>query len=201
MVLILPVNCKIKKNSDTYAIYMKIFYNFAAGIKLIRKMKKISILFSILVLISMNACSSNPATGGTNAASKKEAIEQSSLGKVVHLDQEIFRQAVWDYKKNSASWVFEGDKPVIVDFYADWCRPCRALAPTMDELAMEYKGQIRIYKINTDENRELSGLMGISSIPALLFVPVSGKPAFSLGALPKDRLKSMIEESLLKLKK
>lgn len=164
-------------------------------------MKKVSFIFSILILISLNACSGNPATAGANATSKKEALEQSSQGKVVHLSQEIFRELVWDYKKNSGTWAFEGDIPVIVDFYADWCRPCRALAPTMDELAAEYKGKIRIYKVNTDENRELSGLMGISSIPALLIVPKTGKPNFSLGALPKDRLKGIIDDALLNIKK
>ena len=164
-------------------------------------MQKISLLFGLFVLYSLNACSGTPAVMGANATSKKAALELSSEGKAVHLDQNIFRELVWDYKKNSASWIFEGDIPVIVDFYADWCRPCRALGPTMDELALEYKGKIRIYKINTDENRELSGLMGISSIPALLFVPKTGKPSFSLGALPKDKLKSMIDESLLNQKK
>jgi len=161
------------------------------------KMKKISILISLLVLYSLNACSGNQASAGTNATSKKAALDQSSEGKVVHLDQNIFRELVWDYKKNSGTWVFGGDIPVIVDFYADWCRPCRALAPTLDDLAIEYKGKIRIYKVNTDENKELAGLLGISSIPALLFVPKTGKPNFSLGALPKDRLKSMIEDILL----
>lgn len=164
-------------------------------------MKKISFFFIPLILLSLNACSGNPATAGTNATTKKDALSLSAEGKVVHLSQDIFREIVWDYKKNSNNWVFEGDIPVIVDFYADWCRPCRALAPTMDELAMEYKGKIRIYKINTDENKEISGLLGISSIPALLFVPKDGKPSFSLGALPKDRLKSMIDESLLLQKK
>jgi len=164
-------------------------------------MKKISFLFSLLILYSLNACSGNSATTGANATTKKAALDLSSEGKVVHLSQDIFRELVWDYKKNSTAWIFEGDVPVIVDFYADWCRPCRALAPTMDELALEYKGKVRIYKINTDENRELSGLMGISSIPALLFVPKTGKPSFSLGALPKDQLTNMIKESLLNQKK
>ena len=164
-------------------------------------MKKISFVLSLFILISLNACSGNQASAGTNAISKKTALDMSSEGKVVHLDQNIFRELVWDYKKNTNTWVFEGDLPVIVDFYADWCRPCRALSPTMDELALEYKGKVRIYKINTDENRELSGLMGISSIPALLFVPATGKPAFSLGALPKERLKSMIDDGLLMQKK
>ena len=161
-------------------------------------MRKIIPFLAFLTAMSFNACSSTPARGGENADSKQSAIDQSGNGKVVHLTQDIFRQVVWDYKKNQADWTFEGDIPVIVDFYADWCRPCRALAPTMDELALEFKGKIRIYKINTDENRELSGLMGISSIPALLFVPKSGKPSFSLGALPKEKLKQMIQDVLLK---
>ncbi len=177
--------------------------NFAAETipSYIIKMKKISLFFLPFILLSLAACSGNPASAGTNATTKKEALSLTAEGKVVHLSQEVFRELVWDYKKSAGNWVFEGDIPVIVDFYADWCRPCRALAPTMDELAAEYKGKIRIYKINTDENKELSGLMGISSIPALLFVPKSGKPSFSLGALPKDRLKSMIDESLLMQKK
>ncbi|MEI6883744.1 MAG: thioredoxin [Bacteroidota bacterium] len=164
-------------------------------------MKNTGFFLAVLVLLSLAACAENPPNTGVNAASKQAALEQTSQGKVVHLSQELFKQVVWDFKKNSASWLFEGDIPVIVDFYADWCRPCKALAPTLDELAMEYKGKIRIYKINTDENRELSGLMGISSIPALLFVPKTGKPSFSLGALPKDKLNTMINESLLKEKK
>jgi len=164
-------------------------------------MKRFVFLLSLLVIFSLNACSGTPSGNPVNAASKKAVIDESSLGKVVHLDQAIFREVVWDYKKNASAWVFEGDIPVIVDFYADWCRPCRALSPTMDELAMEYKGKIRIFKVNTDENKELSGLLGISSIPALLFVPKSGKPNFSLGALPKDKLKTMIDETLLNLKK
>ncbi|MCX6283735.1 MAG: thioredoxin domain-containing protein, partial [Bacteroidetes bacterium] len=156
-------------------------------------MKRFVFLLSLIVIFSMNACSGTPSGTPANATSKKAVIDESSLGKVVHLDQAIFREVVWDYKKNSNAWVFEGDIPVIVDFYADWCRPCRALGPTMDELAMEYKGKIRILKVNTDENKELSGLLGISSIPALLFVPKSGKPSFSLGAIPKDKLKTMID--------
>lgn len=161
-------------------------------------MKKSGFLYSIIMIISLLACSANAEAPNANAISKKEALDLSSQGKVVHFNQDVFRQLVWDYKKNSANWVFEGDMPVIVDFYADWCRPCKTLAPTMDQLALQYKGKVRFYKINTDENRELSGLMGISSIPALLFIPKQGKPSFSLGALPKDRLEKMINESLLK---
>ncbi|MEI7491211.1 MAG: thioredoxin [Bacteroidota bacterium] len=164
-------------------------------------MKRFVFLLSLLAAFSLNACSGTPAVNLANAASKKAVIDESSLGKVVHLDQVLFREVVWNYKKNSNAWVFEGDIPVIVDFYADWCRPCRALGPTMDELAMEYKGKIRILKVNTDENKEISGILGISSIPALLFVPKSGKPTFSLGAIPKDRLKTMIDETLLNQKK
>ena len=87
---------------------------------------------------------------------------------------------------------------LVVDFYADWCRPCKQLAPVLDELALEYKDDIVIYKINTDNERELAQAFGITSIPTLIFIPVEGDPQMSQGALPKDTLKEIINEVLLK---
>jgi thioredoxin len=128
------------------------------------------------------------------------AQEESDI-KPELLTEETFKQKVFNYEKNTEEWIFEGDKPAIIDFYADWCRPCRLVAPIMDELANEYEGQIYVYKVDTEKQRELSRIFGIRSIPAVLFVPMEGKPQMSTGALPKESYKQVIDEFLLGNKK
>ena len=101
---------------------------------------------------------------------------------------------------NPNDWKYEGDKPAIVDFYATWCGPCKALAPVLEELAKEYAGKVYIYKIDVDKEEELAGAFGIRSIPTLLWIPQSGKPTVTQGALPKPELKKMIDDTLLNSK-
>ncbi len=115
-----------------------------------------------------------------------------------HLTVETFKEKVFNWEENPEQWVFEGDKPCIVDFYADWCKPCKLIAPIMVELANEYKGQINVYKVNTEKQRQLSQVFGIRSIPTVLFVPMEGKPQMSQGALPKESFKQAIDEFMLK---
>ena len=117
--------------------------------------------------------------------------------KTEHLTVETFKEKVFDYEANPDEWVFEGDQPCIVDFYADWCKPCKLIAPILEELAEEYDGQIKIYKVNTEEQRELSRVFGIRSIPTVLFIPMEGKPQMTQGALPKETFKQVIDEFLL----
>lgn len=117
-----------------------------------------------------------------------------------HLTVETFKELVYNYEANPDEWVFEGDKPCVVDFYADWCKPCKLIAPIMEELANEYKGEVNIYKINTEQQRELSRVFGVRSIPTVLFVPMKGKPQMSQGALPKESFKQAIDEFLLEKK-
>lgn len=112
-----------------------------------------------------------------------------------HLTKEAFLEKVFNYEENS-EWKYEGDIPSIIDFYADWCQPCKMIAPILEEIAEEYDGKINIYKINTETEPELAGAFGIQSIPSLLFVPMEGKPQMAAGALPKDTLVEAMKDVL-----
>lgn len=116
-----------------------------------------------------------------------------------HLSKEAFQEKVFNYQINK-EWKFEGKLPCIIDFYADWCSPCKMLAPVLEELSIEFEGKIKIYKVNTEEQQELASVFGISSIPSLLFCPAEGQPQMAMGALPKDTLKKAINEILLDIK-
>ena len=116
--------------------------------------------------------------------------------KTVELTAEGFKSRIFDYEKE-ASWNYKGELPAIVDFYADWCGPCKAIAPVLEELAIEYDDKLVIYKIDTDRESELSSLFGIQSIPTLLFIPMKGDLMIQKGALPKNVLKQVIDERLL----
>jgi thioredoxin len=114
---------------------------------------------------------------------------------VEHLTKETFKNKVFDYE-NNREWKFEGTKPAIIDFYADWCGPCKMVAPILEELSKEYDGKLNVYKVNTEEERELAGVFGIQSIPSLLFVPIEGQPQMAMGALPKETFKQAFKEVL-----
>lgn len=114
----------------------------------------------------------------------------------IQLTAEGFKEKVFDYTKEQ-DWKYSGSLPAIIDFYADWCGPCKAVAPVLEELSNEYDGKLLIYKIDTDKEEELSSLFGIQSIPTLLFIPVDGTPMLQKGALPKKAFQQVIEERLL----
>lgn len=111
------------------------------------------------------------------------------------LTKEKFLQKVFDFEKNK-EWKFEGEKPAIIDFWAEWCAPCRMVAPVLEELSEEYKDLIDIYKVDTEQEQELAAAFGIQSIPSLLFIPVNDKPQMAAGALPKDSFVKIIDEVL-----
>lgn len=112
-----------------------------------------------------------------------------------HLTLETFKEKVFNFEANK-EWKFEGKTPAIIDFYADWCSPCRMVAPILEELQSEYGDKLNIYKVNTEEQRELAGMFGIQSIPSLLFIPLEGQPQMAMGALPKNTFISAIEDVL-----
>lgn len=141
------------------------------------------------------------AFSSCNNQQKKQDItnsETESKMKPINLTKADFLSKVMDYENNSEEWKYLGDKPAIIDFYADWCGPCKAIAPILEELAEEYKDEIYIYKIDTEKEQELAAVFGIRSIPTLLFVPMEGQPQMAQGALPKPTLKEAIENVLLK---
>jgi thioredoxin len=116
-----------------------------------------------------------------------------------HLTKETFLEKVFNFEQNK-DWKFEGELPCLIDFYADWCQPCKMVAPILEELAEEYKGKINIYKIDTESEQELAAAFGIRSIPSLLFCPKDGQPQMAMGALPKETFKKAIDDILLKEK-
>lgn len=115
--------------------------------------------------------------------------------KLEHLTIETFKEKVFNYETNK-EWKFEGEIPAIIDFYADWCGPCKTVAPILEELQAEYGEKLNIYKVNTEEQKELSSVFGIQSIPSLLFIPKEGQPQMAMGALPKETFKQAISEVL-----
>ena len=122
---------------------------------------------------------------------------ETTLKQTVHLTTADFKEKVFNYEKNK-EWKYEGTLPAIIDFYADWCQPCKMVAPVLEELAGEYAGQIMIYKVNTEEEQELASVFGIQSIPTILFIPKEGQPQAAMGALPKQTFEKAIKDVLLK---
>ncbi len=113
-----------------------------------------------------------------------------------HLTKQTFTEKVFDFEKNK-DWKFAGELPCIIDFYADWCQPCKMVAPILEELSKTYEGKINIYKIDTEAEQELAGAFGIRSIPSMLFCPAEGQPQMAVGALPKESLIQAIDDVLL----
>ena len=114
----------------------------------------------------------------------------------VQLTTAEFKDKVFDYV-NEQEWKYKGNLPAIIDFYADWCGPCKMVAPILEDLAIEYEDKLVIYKVDTEVEQELSAAFGIQSIPTFLFIPVSGDPMMQPGALPKKVFKQIIEEKLV----
>jgi thioredoxin len=127
-------------------------------------------------------------------------VSEQKKGEVIVLNKADFLSKVFNYEKNPTQWMYEGDKPCIIDFYADWCGPCKRVAPVLVELAEQYKDDLIIYKINVDNEKELAMAFGIQSIPTLLFIPKTGTPQVSQGVLSKEQFVEQIENFLLKKK-
>lgn len=150
-----------------------------------------------LLLLVLIAGISLTTYAQTSSSKTEEPAKIENKVKTIHLNKIDFLKKVANYEANPNEWKYLGDKPALIDFYADWCGPCKAVAPVLEELAKEYDGEIYIYKIDTEGELELSALFGIRSIPSLLFIPMNGTPQMAQGALPKNALKEAIDKVLL----
>ena len=155
-------------------------------------MKKVLFTTWALLALTVSGCNAQ-----NNANKDKNNKNKTTTMKTIHLTKADFLKKVVDYESNPQEWKYLGDKPAVIDFYASWCGPCKALSPVLEELAGEYADRIYIYKIDTEQEQELAAAFGIRSIPTLLFVPLEGKPQMAQGALPKATLKEAIDRILL----
>ena len=166
-------------------------------------MRKIHYLaFVALMTLGLQACNGKKADKDkTNTESAENTAVSASTseasGVPIHLTKAEFMQKVANYEANPSEWKYLGDKPCIIDFWATWCPPCKVIAPILDGLAKEYDGQIYIYKVDVDKEKELAQAFGIQSIPTLLFVPMNGDPKSEIGAIPKETFKDRIDNFLL----
>jgi thioredoxin 1 len=152
-------------------------------------MRKLLGLFIVATYLFVSSCSSASPDKG-----KEDEVKSS--GTIIHLTDALFKEKVFNYGMNK-DWKYEGNKPCIIDFYADWCGPCRKMAPILEEISREYAGKIIIYKVDTQVEQFLTQSMGITGLPTLLFCPMKGKPQASMGAMPKETLIKAINDVLL----
>ena len=150
--------------------------------------KRVLFLTVGILSLMLTACETKAINNG-----KKE-----NKMKTIELTEADFLKKIVDYEKNPEEWIYLGDKPAIIDFYASWCGPCKMVAPVLEELAAEYDGQIYVYKVNTEQEQELAALFNIRSITSFLFIPMNDKPQMAMGAMPKSSFKEAIDGVLLK---
>ncbi|MBT3384276.1 MAG: thiol reductase thioredoxin [Prolixibacteraceae bacterium] len=166
-------------------------------------MKKLVFILAIAVF-TLQSCNSSQAkensnTNETTIETPTEPVSENDnvKGGSVKLTKEVFLKEVWDYNASPQEWKFKGDKPAMIDFYADWCGPCKTAAPILEEISNEYAGKIIVYKIDTQVERELAGVFGISGIPAFLYIPKDGKPVMMSGiGRSKEATKNMFIENI-----
>ncbi len=143
---------------------------------------RLSLLYKVLIISIL--------IGGFAACNRNDSAKDASSNReqtgVISLTSEAFRDKVWDYNKNPREWVFKGQRPTVVDFYADWCPPCKTAAPILEELAEKYKGKVDFYRVNTDNEKELAQIFGIRTIPSFLWIPAQGEPQLTSGIAPGE---------------
>lgn len=132
--------------------------------------------------------------GAASFAQEETKVET----KVKQLTYSEFIKTIWDFEKNNDTFIYKGELPAVIDFYADWCGPCRRVSPIMEKMAKEYDGKLLVYKVNVDNEKQLASVFGVRSIPMVLFIPVKGQPMAQTGAMTEQQYRQVIEKELLK---
>lgn len=158
-----------------------------------KRRKNFALLILVVGFMTFVSCK-----GQAKNSESVENTTETQANAPIHLTKAEFLKKIYNYEESPNDWKYLGDKPAIIDFYADWCGPCKIVAPILAELANEYAGKITVYKIDVDKETDLARDFGIQGIPALLFIPMNEKPQMSQGAMSKKQLKEMIDKVLLK---
>lgn len=159
-----------------------------------KSIKTLTAIFALSLAFITTACAGNKDNQSINSQKEQNDMEVTALTKA------DFLKKVYNYEATPNEWKFEGSRPAIIDFYATWCGPCKAMAPVLENIGKEYAGKVDVYKIDVDKESELAGAFGIQSIPTLLMIPVKGDPKILQGAMPKDQLTKIVDEFLLEKK-
>ncbi len=167
-------------------------------------MKKFAIVLVLAVLIFQSCAGQEKNNDNKNSAeapATSHAIAEniSVDGGSINLTKTVFLDKVWDYENSPQEWKYKGDKPALIDFYADWCGPCKIASPILDEISNEFASDIYVYKIDTEVEKELAAVFGIQGIPAFLYIPTQGKPVMMSGiARTKEDTKKMFKDNINK---
>lgn len=156
----------------------------------------------IVAIVVLGSCSNNKKSNSedkttTSTIKTKDTIKADNELATKYLSTEDFKKKIMNYDEHPQEWVFEGNRPAIIDFYATWCGPCKMTAPIIERLARKYKGQIDFYKVDIDQERELAQIFEIRSIPTFLFIPMKGQPTAQMGAMQLADFEEIIESELL----
>lgn len=161
---------------------------------------KTSLYILLTSAITFSACTHNKKTENNSqiqtVSKTDDTAKASAEGNVNYLSTADFRLKIMDYTVHQTEWVFEGERPAVIDFYTTWCGPCKMMAPIVEETAKAYAGKVDFYKVDIEKEQELAQTFGIQSIPTFLFIPAKGKPTMQMGAMSKETFEKMVDENL-----
>ena len=161
-------------------------------------MKQLFLTLAIFSVV-LSACGNQKTESSKNTELASSSVKSGDSQSSEKLTKALFVQKVWNFTQSPNEWKYLGNKPAIIDFYADWCGPCKIASPILDEIGIEYAGKILIYKVNTDQEHELAQVFGITGIPAFLYIPAHGKPTMMSGiAQSKEETKKMFVDNIEK---